>query len=290
MKNLSTSAVYTGAGLNLQTAIDAANPGAVLQIQGACVGTFTIGKNLALTGKSSARFKMARLDGNDQGSVVTITAGTVSIKNLKITGGNVTNLTGGGITNFGVLTLSGATTITGNHSGLDGAGGIVNFGTATMNGSTSVTANPGGGVTNYNTAAVFVMNGSSSVTNNPGVEGTYGAGIWNGAGTVTMNGHSLVAGNSLNSVSVVAGGGMYDFSGGHVTLNDFAAITGNSSNGYAGGIFVQSSATFTMNDSSSVSNNTAGVDGGGIYISGGVVTGAVAGVNVTGNTPDDIAP
>ena len=45
-----------------------------------------------------------------------------------------------------------------------------------------------------------------------------------------------------------------------------------------------------MNDSSSVSNNTAGVDGGGIYISGGIVTGAVAGVNVTGNTPDDIAP
>ena len=43
-----------------------------------------------------------------------------------------------------------------------------------------------------------------------------------------------------------------------------------------------------MSGEASVTGNFAGSSGGGIY--GGMLTGAVAGVNLLGNMPDDIAP
>lgn len=286
VRNLSTTTVYTGSGSNLQTAINAANSSATLQIQGVCVGNFSISQSLALTGKRSAKYTTPRLDGNGLGTVLTVNSGSVSITNIKITNGSVTSSLAAGIQNAGNLTLAGHTVVSGNTSGPSGFGGIENSGTLTLNAGSSVKNNPGGGIGNL-FGATLTMNGSSSVTGNAGVEGTYGAGIWN-QGTVTLNGKASVVGNTANSVGFVAGGGVYN-PGGHVTLNDATRIAGNTTTGNGGGVYLDFGGTLTMNDSSAITGNTAG-SGGGVFIQSGSAPGAVAGVNVSGNTPDDIAP
>jgi hypothetical protein len=131
-------------------------------------------------------------------------------------------------------------------------GGIVNAGTVTLNRS-AVTGNTavllGGGI--YNEGGTVTLNGST-VTGNEAVGD--GGGIDNGGGTVTLNG-STVAGNT----ATVFGGGIDD--GGTVTLNG-STVTGNKADFHGGGIFIDCGST---------------------------LVGAVAGVNVNNNTPDNIA-
>ena len=81
--NLTTSTTST----DLAVAITAAAPGSELEITGLCIGNYTLGKNLTLTGVDTAGAK-ATLDGNASGSVVTVSGGVVaSITNLHITNG-----------------------------------------------------------------------------------------------------------------------------------------------------------------------------------------------------------
>src|SRR3954452_21194771 len=49
VKNMTTLAVYRGSGSNLQVALDAADPGETLQIQGVCVGTFSVVQDVSLS-------------------------------------------------------------------------------------------------------------------------------------------------------------------------------------------------------------------------------------------------
>ncbi|MBY6017854.1 hypothetical protein KUW04_08700 [Halomonas denitrificans] len=71
---------------SLQTAIDAADHNAVLEVSGRCEGPFIITRSLTLIGRS------ATLSGNEQNPVLTIRnaqdlAPTVALRNLSITGG-----------------------------------------------------------------------------------------------------------------------------------------------------------------------------------------------------------
>jgi hypothetical protein len=95
----------------------------------------------------------------------------------------------------------------------------------------------------------------STLTITDGKSSTNGGGIFNDGGTVTLD-NAAVTGNAA-----AEGGGIYN-DGGTVRLNGRASV---------------------------VSHNTAGTDGGGIW-NGGTLTGAVAGRNVFGNKPDNIAP
>jgi len=122
------------------------------------------------------------------------------------------------------------------------------------------------------------------ITNGFAIRG--GGGIIN-AGTVTLNG-STVTGNTASSLEdpLVGGGGILN-DGGAVTLND-SAVSGNTSFVVGGGISNSVFGTVTMNGGSTVTGNTAHFGGGIFNRCGSTLVGAVAGVNVFNNTPDDI--
>ena len=170
----------------LQPAIAAASPGKTLTIVGSCVGTFTISRDLTLKGPG------ATLDARGGGTTVTVSAGTVKLVDLSITGGG-TDLAGGGIYNFGTLILT-RSSVSGNSA--QGGGGIVNNGTLTIDSSTvsgnSATVVFGGGIINNGalTLRASTVSGNTALAN-----GGYGGGITNDpGGTITMM-NSTVSGN-----------------------------------------------------------------------------------------------
>src|SRR5436853_1019238 len=253
---------------SLQLVIDAADPGDTIAVRDACVGNFTIAKDLTLVGSSTHDVPRPVLNANGAGRVLTV-GGDVRLTNVVITGGLVTDLTsplenngggifndgtlllhntvvrgnrandhGGGIYNSvtGTLTLNGVSRVHGNRS--DRGGGIANFGTAALDGSSSVNGNAvrhffhgrlGGGIYNE---GVLTMNDSSSVRGNHGYYSP-GSGIFTSDGTVTLNDSSTVRGNIGISGSFAAG---IDNARGSLTLNGRSSVRGNTSNGHSGGI------------------------------------------------------
>ncbi len=236
---------------SLAAAVAAASAGDTLLIRGTCRGTTEIGKSLTLIGQQPSGYSAPTLRGQQLGSVLTIDSGiSVTINSLTITGGVASF--GGGIYNVGTLTLQDSI-ICGNDTYDFDGGGIYNAGTLTLHGSSSISFNDsasgGGGISNH--------------------------------GTVTLADGSSISGNRADELS----GGGIDNSG-TVTLKDSSSISGNTANDAGGGIF--NNGTVTLKDSSTISGNTANEDGGGIYNNLGTLSGAVAGSNVYGNTPNDI--
>jgi hypothetical protein len=214
---------------------------------------------------------------NDFGNYI----GTLTMSGKTQVNGN-TALYGAGINNVGALTMSGkaqsnANTATGN------GGGIYNVGTATLMGQAQVNNNTanfsGGGI--FNSFAILRMSGKAQVSGNESGLEAAGGGI-NNSGTITMDGKTQVNGNTGGY-----GGGIS--SNGDVTMSGKAQANGNTANYQGGGIY-NSVGTLTMNDAAHVDGNKAGIEGGGIYHDSGNLVGAVAGVNVKFNIPDDIAP
>lgn len=234
----------------LQPAIDAAAPGDTLVVKGTCVGAVTIDRNLTVKGVGNKAFGAATIDGNDtDGSVLTIQdAVTVTLAGLTITHG------GAGIFSEGNVALT-ESSVTGN-AGI----GIFGDGSMTLDGA-DVVDNGGDGISN--TA------GTVSITDSL-IGGNGGAGVslldstfQSASSTVSDNGASGIVDN-INSL---------------VVLSD-STVSGNSSTGDGGGIYVGNS--FLELDNSSVTGNTAHGNGGGIYVGGGFVT--VTDSSVTGNT------
>ena len=256
--NLTTALVYRGKGPNLQRAIDEAAGGTTLRLQGLCVGNFTIGKDLSLIGiTTTPAYGAPTLDGNAAGTVLSVSGGSVNLKNLTITNGSAS-----GIFNTGALILRGSTSVTENTALPNGVGaGIDNRGTLILKDSSSVTGNNagangvGGGV--YNFGGTLILKDSSSVSGNTAL---FAGGIEN-IGTVVLKGSSSVSGNT----TVAAGGGIENFRG-TVVLKDSSSVSGNTANSVGGGIRNEDG-TLVLKDSSSVSGNTAagGSGGGGIY-------------------------
>ena len=225
---------------------------------------------------------------------------------------NSNNQVGGGIMNeSGTLTLEDSTVSDNSTPG--NGGGIENLTSATLDGATTVTGNTaftGGGIDNtFASASTLTLNDTSTVTANTA---RFGGGIYNAANglgataNVTLNDSSTVSGNIAETMEGFPGGygaGIFNEanSGGSatVTLNDTSSVTGNTAlpTGSVGGIgggldnlpeSASSTTTVTMTGSSTITSNTA-LHGGGILNNpSGVLNNCVAGVNVTGNTPDDI--
>jgi hypothetical protein len=249
VKNVSTGHVYAGSGPNLQTAIDAAASGVSLHIQGTCEGAFTIRHNVSLVGVKSPTYpEKATLDGDHQGTVLTVMKTKVWIRNLVITNGEAPE--GAGIDSRGSVTLNGHTAVTGNHAAW-GAGVFSNQGALTMNNASSI---------------------SDNTTDN------YGGGVYVNLGALTMNDSSTITGNRASH-----GGGVYSYQD-TFTMNDASRVSGNTSTGDGGGI-AHYDAPLTLNDSAKVSGNTAGGDGGGIWSIGGPGVPTLGGsASVVGNT------
>jgi hypothetical protein len=218
------------------------------------------------------------------GAGIYIATGTLSMNDASSVRGNKTltrSSFGGGIFNFGSVTLRDSSLVAGNRSRRGRGGGIATHGTVDLYGSSSVSGNHarvGGGIDNW--GGTVAMHGTSSVRGN--------AVAWDGGGiynheeaTLTLMGSSSVTGNTAG----VSGGGIRN-SFSTLTLMDSSSVTANTSTDLGGGIL--NNGTLTLMGSSSVTGNTAGLSGGGIFSSDFIVyacdtwTGAIS-----PNTPDD---
>ena len=108
-------------------------------------------------------------------------------------------------------------------------------------------------------SGVEVLLTDLTITN--GFTGTYGGGIRNSTGAVTLSGSTSVAGNTADQ-----GGGI--FSEGRVTLNGSSSVSNNTADFVAGGIAVLTGA-LTLSDSSTVAGNVSHFSTGGIGVNEG---------------------
>ena len=134
---------------NLQAAINAAAPGATIEVSGTCTGHFTITKDLTIQGQPATT-----LDGGGTGIVVTVDQGaTAVLDTLTIQHGD--GFIGGGIFNGGAVTLEDST-VSGNTATLSHGGGIYNTGAVTLKDSTvsGNTARFAGGIANQGTVTL----------------------------------------------------------------------------------------------------------------------------------------
>jgi hypothetical protein len=211
----------------------------------------------ATTGSGASLVNLVTVDGNGASAVFNVSSGVTgaSIANLTIQHGNSDTM-GGGIVNFGGLTVTGSTisgnttatlgggivnapaaaltltsnTISGNtaNGGSGGGGGIVNDGTLTMSDDTvtgNSAANSGGGI--YNTGTL-VMSDSTLSANTAGVA-SGGGGIDNtGSGTVALA-NIILSGNTANSANNDFDGVAYTDSGGNIA----GVVNGATVNGTA---------------------------------------------------------
>jgi hypothetical protein len=216
------------------------------------------------------------LDGNHASRLFLVDSGaSADLTGLTIQNGQAANY-GGGIENFGKLTVS-SSTLSSNSAEYGGA--IFNDGALTLNNNTNVSNNYawyGGGLyTQGNTAisaATFKGNTASvdggaigetaalTVTNSNfylNKAAQYGGAIFNEAtGTLTVSNSSIGAANLGNSAQY--GGGI--FNDGNLTVNNYTSVFGNSAQ-YGGGLYTQGNTTIST---STFEKNSASVDGGAI--------------------------
>jgi predicted outer membrane repeat protein len=216
-------------------------------------GTYTepgilVNKSLTLQGKSAATtiVQAAASKGTATDRMFTVPAGvTVTLQNLTVRYGRPTGA-GGGLANFGTLTLIRSTI----HS----------------NAATQFSQTPGGGLANFSTLTLT----RSTVRNNTAGQG---GGIYN-EGTLTLT-RSTVRNNTARR----PGGGLYNREGHHVTLTT-STVSGNATRSTGGGLCCDGGFTLT---NSTVSGNTAAGGGGGLYNAFGTVT---LTSSIVANNPD----
>jgi hypothetical protein len=217
----------------LRGAIAAAAPGDTIQfsVNGTITlsgGELAIDKNLTINGPGASSLTIS---GNNVGRVfhITVPTITVTISGLTISNGRVVILCcqagrGGGIANWGTLTLTNSTVS--QNSVADGGGGIGNMGTLVLINSTvsdNSSVGRGGGIVNFGVLSLK----QSTVSQNS--SGDIGGGIYNQNGTLklsntTLSGNSgfwggaiyntgtltLVHGTILANRATVNGGGIYN--------------------------------------------------------------------------------
>jgi hypothetical protein len=287
---------------SLQQKITNAPPGSTLLVEGHCVGTFHVAKNLTLTGNPHAT-----LDAGGQGRTLTINdAPIVLLKGLTITGGQAT--LGGGIYHAaGPLRLE-RVTVTENTAccaaSVDGGGIYSAGGTLTLlsssivgnqaqplNDDTTTVAVRGGGIFNHgrlridhshitsNTAQADASNHNGS---------SAGGGIYSEAGLVTLLESPVVGNRAMSNTGGFAGaaaqgGGVFshgplELQNSRVGMNVARAGAGGGGGAQGGGVFAESS----LGISSSL------VDGNRAILTPTYAGGGAAGGGVLDAAPDEI--
>lgn len=261
---------------SVQAAHDAAQDGDRLIL---CNGTYaealTIQKNVNLVTRSGHQ---VTLQGTGAGSVVTVQSGaTTTITGQTVISGGTGTLIdgvlwGGGILNFGNLTVTGKSVVYLNSA--DEGGGIFNGSSASLTISGALTrihkntaASDGAGIYNDATATLIIDN--AEIHENTAIGD--GGGVFNArSATTTVRNNAQVYDNTA-----AQGGGIYATIGidpepGSVTLSD-SSVTGNTATAIGGGIF--NDGDVVSLNATTVFENTATVTAGGIFnTAGGVVT------------------
>ncbi|MEH1902909.1 MAG: calcium-binding protein [Nostoc sp.] len=214
-----------------------------------------------------------------------LTGGKLSLQNVVVTGGNISN-NGGGIRvdSNAALDLYNST-VTGNKASgsYNDGGGIYNSGVVYLrNGSTvsnNIASDEGGGIYNYNGTLIAI---NSTISNNQAP--AEGGGMSTISGSVTLI-NTTVSGNSARR-----GGGIQSSSTSVALLN--TTVSGNSANSTGGGIYASTDGVFNLINST-VTNNTAisteyGDGGGGIYSLSATVNlkNTIVAGNINSNSPD----
>jgi hypothetical protein len=238
-----TNTADSGPG-TLRSAITIATNGADIifapSLSGATItlsNTLTINTNLTID--ASALPGGLQINGNGFVQIFNVAYATVFLNSLTITNGyTATNsatlyVGGGGIDNYGILTLTNCT-LSGNSAYNAYGGGIFNGGTLALNQCTlsGNSADFGGGIFNL-PQSLLTMNQCT-------LSGNTGGGILNQFGTVTLNQCTLSGNIAYNTPNGGGGGGGINNREGIITLNP-CTLSGN------------------------IANNTLGGGGGGIY-------------------------
>jgi hypothetical protein len=257
---------------SLRGEIAAAQAGDTITFRPGLTGTITltgggllISKSLTINGPGAATLAVS---GNNASRVFDFAKGTTdSLSGLTVENGfvNVSSpdgMRGGGIANFGSLTVNGCSIVNNLVRGMDlgDGGGIYNQGTLTISNSTIAD----------NTAL------------GPPTGGGYGGGIMNDVGpvvilrgrqqhlpTIVTISNCTIAGNTADNGGGIAADGT------QVTISD-STISGNTANGWAGGIVSWN--TLNMHNSIVAGNS---VQGGASDLSGSLSS---SGHNLIGNT------
>ena len=233
-------------------------------------GELVVGTTLSLTGVDGAN---AIIDANATGRVATV-SGSLTLRDVTLTGGNIADDGGGIYVADGNLVLNGHTAIDGNSAQM-GGGVFMLGGSLTLNDQSTVS------------------NNNSTALGDPDVVTGFGGGVFAFGGVVTMNGSSTIRKNTADG-SRPEGGGVW-MSDATLTMNGSSAITENIAasavtpgDGHGGGIFIGVT-TVILNDAASITANSAANNGGGIYRIAADV-GTIIGVNATNvvnNSPNN---
>jgi hypothetical protein len=213
----------------------------------------TVGENLTISGAGPGS---TTINAGGSNSVFTVTAGTVSLSGMTITGGK-TSGSGGGIDNAGSMTLTDVT-LSDNSAPAGNGGGINNGGSMTMTDvSLSDNSAPGGGGGINNSGSMTLTD--VTLSGNAGEFG--GGGIFNKTGAsmaltnVTLGGNLAVGGGGILNAgratltNVTLNGNTAEESGGDIanTSGTVAVQASIIANGPAGGDCVISGGTLTSN-------------------------------------------
>jgi parallel beta-helix repeat protein len=258
---------------------------------GLYTGTVTLGKNLTLQGGFTTTNWITPnpsqnptiIDAQNSGSALDVSGGVIATVNgFHLTGGN-SLVSGGGVNNQGILTLTDdriyGNTAFGNGGGIaNGSAGVAARLTLSRSRIYSNTASlPGGGLA---VISGTVLVEAAEIFSNSTASGVVGGGISVVNGDVTVR-SSLVY---RNSVSNNAGGGIW-IQNGNVKLENNTIYDNRSANGQGGGIGAfQGTVAITNN---LILTNTASISGGGIYNYGAALN--VAYTDFFGNSPDHMA-
>ena len=231
------------------------------------------------------------INANNETRALTIgTAVPVTIKNLTITGGNMTAAGGDGgglyVSNGANVTIAEGTIITGNQAERGGGVYIETGGQLSMTGGviSNNTANNGAGIHLY--SGTFNMTGGEIKNNTASSSSSDGGGLWIGQwGKLTLS-NAKITGNS----AIRKGGGIFigDANGNTHTISG-STISGNSVDDIGGGgLYLESGTTNISNTVISSNSSTTGVGGGGIYCNATVTLDNVTFSGNQGNYGKDI--
>ena len=278
-------------------------------------GAITIDKSLVITGNLIAT---TTIDANANGRIFDITSGTVILNDLILTNGLADN--GGAIQVVGAnLTINNSSVTNSVANGISGSGGAILVGTdasltATLSTFSGNRANRAGGAIEVVAGTTTMLTNVNLLNNNAGVApataapgnggalhvtgnatvtitngsvnmntaASEGGGLWNGTGTMTVNGTTIDGNTAAGVAADNGGGGIYNLNNGTLIIMN-AAITNNSATGVAGsggGILNDVGATVTVTNSA-ITGNTANRAGGGIE---GNATMGTSFINLTGVT------
>lgn len=265
-------------------------------------GEIIIDKNLRIEGDNNTgdlgNSANITINGSRGGRIFNITAGNVTIQDINLTGGLAdnggaikvanANLTlenafldnneangamgsGGAILNDvgATLTVNNSTIM--NNAAVRAGGGIednsgtglgITLNNVTLNNNTTGSSPGNGGGLHITGAGDAMITGGTVNSNRASAEG---GGLWNGTGTMTINGTTINGNTASGNDATNGGGGVFNNSG-TVNISGGAAITNNTADGDAGsggGIFNETNGNLMVTNSM-ITGNTANRAGGGI--------------------------